>query len=271
VQMQTTQADTLAVVRLEGFSPSILVVDEFTPQRIFVLLNGEPVDLDSFQVAAAVQLPFLAPEFVGAPPLTTQHRGPIATTVQQRSRDSARATLSRAPDARISQSSRATLGSRVQLTRGVGPPSSSASATGPSASVHISGHLPVALLVEGLNTLMVTVVTGQDQHVSDTVGFLVPTIPAQRNPARDPRPKPGRDGIPKAVPLAPGRTIMVPSERKRAARTLARRMKLPPVHPLGRIALHSPVLAERAGIIVRVPLATPGALRLTAKFKKVVP
>jgi hypothetical protein len=272
VQMQTTSADTPCVIRLEGFASSILEADEHIPQRLFVLLNGQPIELDSFRVEAAMQ-PVAPPLGAGVAPLSTDARyGAIAATARQRNRNAAHAQSVRSPGSRMSLTSRATIGSRVQMPRefgGLGPLPPSVGIQTPG--VRISGHVPIASLIEGLNSLMVTAVTGPGQHVSDTVGFHLSSVPAKRDPGFPlPPAQRGLKGLPKATPLAPGRTIMVQSDRKLAARKLERRMKPAPIHPLVKLAAHSPVLAQRAGISHVPPAQVPGVLRVS-KGRRVVP
>ena len=79
VQMQTAGADTLVTIRLEGFSTTVLTVDDDTPQRLFILVNGEPVALDSFHVDATLSRVVLTNRGrPGTPQVGDRRRGAIA-------------------------------------------------------------------------------------------------------------------------------------------------------------------------------------------------
>jgi len=268
VQMQATTADTLAAIRLEGFSTAIVTVDEHTPQRLFVLLNGQPVALDSFRIETVVAPAALR---IGAdPPVGVDLRhGAIVASAQRQSRVAAYAAVAGPTGTRAAAVPRATLGSRVQVPRTLGR-TGAAPSSSPAGTVRISGHLPLGLLVPGLNTLTVAAVTGPGERVSDTVAFvLVPASDAMPS-ARPPR---GRKGIPDAaVPAKGSAGLMLPSARKTAARTLAQHLKPVPVAPLAKIAAHSPSLAQRAGIVGVPLLPRPGTLRPAPRtIRKVKP
>ena len=272
-QMQTAGADTRVVIRLEGFSPSVLTVDADTPQRLFIVLNGEPVSLDSFHLDVELPATF-RPDLannVGAitsrPGVLAARGGAIGATVQQRSRrNAARSTPARTTPTRFGASSRATLGSVVQGTRTVDVGPLVARITAP---VRISGSLPSNLLKPGLNTLTAVVAAGPGQRVSDTVGFLLAQAPAKPDlGARVPPPR-GLKGLPKAVIGALSKGVMLPAERKRLAKQLETAHPRAPIKPLARISARSPLLAERFGLPAPPKIPPRGVLRVA--LRKEVP
>lgn len=263
VPMQVASASTLATIRLEGFAATLLRVDEHTPQRLFILLNGTALALDAFRVEVLV--PTRPPAALGAP-------------VRRHQRDAGQRAGLADGASRTALTSRATIGSRV-LSRPTAPLAALETLREPATALpalRVSGHLPAALLVEGLNTLMVTIVTGPGLKLGDTVGFLSPAAPVAHAPPAGrpvgPRPTLGRDGLPEAVPTGPAaagrQQLVLPSERRLAARSLARATVPPAVQPLARLARSSPLLAQRAGIVGVQPLPRPGSLRPAVKPKK---
>ena len=261
-QMQTVTSDVAIRVRLEGVGRGILHVDQHTPQRLFIMVNAQPIELGSFDADDGT--PSSRPSLAGDLLPGAARSMVSATAVQQRSNKAVSKGISRQPDIRSSVSGRATIGSQV-VTR----PAAALNPAG-GRSLVLQGHVPADLLVEGLNTLMVTVVTGPGKHISDSVSFQLSGVPAQRDPAAPSKPPRGRNGIPKAVVPVSGKKITLASGRKQAAEQIKQHLEPnKPIRPLGRSATHSPTLADRAGIRDAVPAPLPGRLRAVPEAPKV--
>jgi hypothetical protein len=266
VSMQTMAGDAAVVIRFTGFTPTILEGDDSTPQRVHAILNGEAVDLGSFQIDRAED----GAAIIGA-------RGALpGGVILARSRLNDGQAGAAAKAVRHSSSSPSGAGSPGRggkpgigsaALRGSGLPSLRQNQ---SEGFSLSGTLPQSLLRPGVNTLLVEVIAGTNVRVHTSVGFIVaPTPPPIRTRDVDKRPFVGRfAGTPPPTAAALGHGTIRHSlarERRAAAAGLARTIaQRPVVRPLVQLATVSPKIAERLNLPVVSRPARPPKLKTIA-------
>jgi hypothetical protein len=216
VSMASLEGQVTVILRLNNFDKSILARDAETPPLLFILLNGAPVDVNSFvatETQASAGLPRLGP-FLSSTVPGSQLR------------------ISTPPLA------------AVRLPQPLTP--------APPQQLVLTGVLPVASVRKGLNTILVEAVAGANAAVQASCGF-VHSGAAPQDAA--PAPPPGlsrRDGkaagLKKApLPKADGLNLS-PSQRAAATSQVKEGLARVPTHPFSRLAAVSPATASKLGI-----------------------
>jgi hypothetical protein len=136
----------------------------------------------------------------------------------------------------------------------------------------LRGRVPLALVREGLNTLLIQVVRAKDSTVEASTGFLhsgkVPTLDAAKPDTVDDQPVIATRP-PRAVATS-SKNLLYPLSRTRnlQAAKLTASLSPKPTGHLHSLALASPILAERLNIPQPPKQGKKGAIRLADKLSR---
>lgn len=243
--MQSVTDGSPLMIRLVGFKPGILATADDAPQRVYVVLNGEPLDLGSFRVST------------GLPAQSGNGRARAAAgpTIVVRKQGTPR---SRAKG----KGAALQFGSVVKRAD---RPATNLPRQDDDGFVLLSGHLPASLTKPGLNHLLVDVIVDASRRYRASIGFHVAA--AAPPPVAPDKPGRGRPAMPKLptarVPKVTELGLLTSSSRKAAADQLGKAAGKKPQRPaLGALAEASPKLATRLSLPVTTTVTLRNPVRL---------
>ncbi len=265
VELASLEGDVTVQIQIDGINPSILDHDDATPERFFIILNGQRVDPKSLTLDVAdhpnpaVVRPISRP-VSKAPVAARQIANRAAVGLPALSSQKGKSTRGIRLGSPLVPRTGATV--HVALPR----PAATASTT-PAPSFTLTGKVPLSLVRSGLNSLMVQAIRSKNNTVQASAGFLhsgaVPAAPIAK-PAAD------RSDVfpllPKAKPAA-GKNLLYPldKQRKALAQQLSAAIPPKPVAHLHALAATSPKIGTKLNIVVPPPLVKPGTIQLKAR------